>query len=337
MKKFNVLLAALGFVVFFYTFARLGWHNVATHLQAMGWGIVLVAALRLFSQSLFTYSWRWTFPHGTPSLPFWLLFRVRLAGEAINYLIPSASMGGEPVKAHLLKKHLPLSQALASVTVAKYSFILAQLVIMVLGSVSVLATVPLPPVMKFWILLPLAVISLGLGVLYIGQRRGMMGWLSSHLVRWKWDKGFLKSRLEKITRLDQSIAAIYRQQAHHFLLSCLLNMVGWAEGVVEVFLILLLLGLPASWHTAFLVESMSLIINATFFFVPWQAGTQESGKVLIFQILGLGPAAGFALGIIRRIRELLWAGLGLLCLATLKENDERRTMNDELWLRSQKQ
>jgi hypothetical protein len=46
-------------------------------------------------------------------------------------------------------------------------------------------------------------------------------------------------------------------------------------------------------------------------------GTQEGGKVLLFATLGLDPARGLTVGIVRRIRELVYAGLGLAALGWL--------------------
>ena len=63
------------------------------------------------------------------------------------------------------------------------------------------------------------------------------------------------------------------------------------------------------------IEVLSVAIDALLFFVPAKAGTQEGGKVLIFHLLGLDPAKGLALGIVRRLRELSWSMVGLIVLA----------------------
>jgi len=44
-------------------------------------------------------------------------------------------------------------------------------------------------------------------------------------------------------------------------------------------------------------------------------GTQEGGKVVLFAALGLSPARGLTVGVVRRIRELVYASLGLAALA----------------------
>ena len=58
-------------------------------------------------------------------------------------------------------------------------------------------------------------------------------------------------------------------------------------------------------------------MDGILFFVPGKIGTQEAGKVLLFAALGLDPARGLTVGVVRRIRELTYAVLGLLALGWL--------------------
>ena len=61
-----------------------------------------------------------------------------------------------------------------------------------------------------------------------------------------------------------------------------------------------------------------ITVDGFLFMVPAKIGTQEGGKVVIFAALGLPASLGFAFGVIRHIRELSWAGLGLLlCYAAV--------------------
>ena len=85
-------------------------------------------------------------------------------------------------------------------------------------------------------------------------------------------------------------------------------------GAAEIYLILHRVGGAVDWQTAVSLETGSVLIDGILFFVPAKAGTQEGGKVLLFAALGLNPARGLTLGIVRRIRELAYAGLGLVVL-----------------------
>ena len=91
---------------------------------------------------------------------------------------------------------------------------------------------------------------------------------------------------------------------------------GWAVGAVEIYLILHWVG-AADWRTALALETGSVLIDGMLFFVPAKVGTQEGGKVVLFAALGLSPARGLTVGVVRRIRELAYAGLGLMALGWL--------------------
>src|SRR4029077_8907878 len=57
-----------------------------------------------------------------------------MAGEAINSLTPTAAVGGEPLKAHLLRAWgVPASDSLASIVIAKTALTVSQSLFIVLG------------------------------------------------------------------------------------------------------------------------------------------------------------------------------------------------------------
>src|SRR5262249_32496523 len=98
-------------------------------------------------------------------------------------------------------------------------------------------------------------------------------------------------------------------------LGCFLG--GWAVGALEIYVILAWLGGPVDCRRALALEIGSVFIDGTLFFIPAKVGTQEGGKVLLFAMLGLDPARGLTVGVVRRIRELTYAGLGLAVLGWL--------------------
>ena len=59
--------------------------------------------------------------------PLHSLFMAKLAGEAVNQITPLANIGGEPLKAYLLKHQAPTSRGLASVVINKTAQVLTGL------------------------------------------------------------------------------------------------------------------------------------------------------------------------------------------------------------------
>jgi hypothetical protein len=65
-----------------------------------------------------------------------------------------------------------------------------------------------------------------------------------------------------------------------------------------------------------------LIERATFL-IPAKLVSQEGGTALILSMLGYPADAGFAIGLIRRIKEMVWVGLGLAGLTAHRMVTER--------------
>ncbi|MCK4837070.1 MAG: flippase-like domain-containing protein, partial [Candidatus Aminicenantes bacterium] len=85
-------------------------------------------------------------------------------------------------------------------------------------------------------------------------------------------------------------------------------------GAVEALVILRILGISVSFIEALFIMAMVAGINTIFFLIPGQWGIAEGAHLFILQAMGFPPEIGLSLGIIKRIRKLIFAGLGFLFL-----------------------
>ncbi|MEJ5328786.1 MAG: lysylphosphatidylglycerol synthase domain-containing protein [Desulfobaccales bacterium] len=314
----HLLAGALGALVLALLLYRLGWAEVLAELKRVGWGWVLILGQEILPILANTGGWHYTFLKEERRVPFGRLLRLRLAGDGFNYLIPSATVGGELLRIHLLRREMALAASAASVTVAKFTQMLGQALFIGLGLLLAAPFAPLRPGLLpvLWALLVGCLLLLG--VVLLGLRWGVFSRLTGLVVRWLPSrfKGLLP--VDQAAALDRDIAAFLGKDQPAFWLSVLLFGLAWALGTVEVLLICHFLGVPVSLATAVTIETLSVFIDGVLFFVPGKLGTQEGGKVLIFLSLGLPPVSGLAFGLIRRLRELTWAGLGVACLLTFR-------------------
>lgn len=88
--------------------------------------------------------------------------------------------------------------------------------------------------------------------------------------------------------------------------------------VGEVTFILILLGIKPSPERVLLLQTY-LAASATLgFIVPGGLGVQEEALVEAATDLGLGAEVGFQIGLLRRCRQLMWAGWGMLAASWLE-------------------
>ena len=88
-------------------------------------------------------------------------------------------------------------------------------------------------------------------------------------------------------------------------------------GACETYVILRSLEPSITFPVAFLVTSLTVIINSLFFFMPSNIGVLEGGQVFLLSALGLNPAVGLSLGLAKRMRKVFWIFVGWLFLTYL--------------------
>lgn len=318
----NLAAALLGAGVLAFLLYRLGIGPVFQQLAKVGWGWVLIIGQEILPILANTAGWHYAFAAPHREVSFWELLRMRQAGDSFNYLIPSATVAGELLRVNLLRRRVSTALGAASVTIAKFTQFLGQALFIALGLALAAPFAPLKPGLLPWLwglllgcfaflLLILAALWQGL---FSRAHRFLQEWLPHRL------RHYLP--VDKIRELDGYIASFLKGRQKEFWASTGFFGLAWALGSVEVYLIFHFLGLPVDLPTAVTVETLSVFIDGVLFFVPGKLGTQEGGKVLIFISLGLPPVSGLAFGIIRRIRELTWAGVGMTFLATFRNSEK---------------
>ena len=312
LARLGLFLAGLGVAVWI---ARaVGWPAVRANFAAVGgWCIGLVALYGL-AQLAFMHGWWVVIERRLRSAGFLRLFGVYLAGDSVNYLVPSGNLAGEPAKAGLLRETWGMGQALTSITVHKHAELVAQWVFMVAGVAIALFhfDVPAP------VTLAAAAVLAGLGGSLLALtwllRTGTYLPVLNRLAAWKPLAARVLRHRAAAEALDGRLRAFYREQGPRFAAATGLCLVGWGGALVETYIILRLLSPGQGWLTAVAIEALAMTLNNLFFFIPGRAGSAEGVRAGVFLLLGLPLAQGVAYGIVRRGRELIWLVPGLLVL-----------------------
>ena len=80
------------------------------------------------------------------------------------------------------------------------------------------------------------------------------------------------------------------------------------------------LGHPISLIDAWIIESVAQLVRAGTFFIPASIGVQEGAFVIIGAAMSGSPTIGFAIAVVRRIREIIWMGWGIFVFYFLKSD-----------------
>jgi glycosyltransferase 2 family protein len=279
----------------------------------LSWRLVIVLCFPVALVMLFdTLGWRFAFLR--EGVPFRALVAARLAGEAFNLTTPAA-LGGEAVKAWLLRGHAPLDASLASVIVAKTTITIAQGLFLLVGIVVAWRSVLNGSLLLYSMLWLLAIEAVALGLFVLVQTRGMFGWAGRLLDRLGVHAPRGRSTLG---RVDDALGQFYRTAPPRLVLSIVFHFVAWLLGSLETWLILKFLGSDVSLATATVIEAFGTAVKVATFLIPASLGALEGGFLATFLALGLSPTTAISFSLVRRVREVVWIAIGLVLFAVMR-------------------
>jgi len=86
-----------------------------------------------------------------------------------------------------------------------------------------------------------------------------------------------------------------------------------ALGIIETYVVLLCVApAGAAWTSALLLETMNRSVTMVFKMLPMRVGVDEAAAALVTNRLALGSSTGIMLALVRKLRMLFWAALGLV-------------------------
>jgi putative membrane protein len=230
------------------------------------------------------------------------LFWVATVREAVDRLLPVASVGGGVIGVRLLRwRGLPAAQVGASIIVeilltlfAMYLFFVMGVLLLFQGGESfhehsrlllaLVVTLPVP---------------LGTAWLLRYGSRFLIGLVGEN------------SLSEGVASLDRAIrATLSRHRA--LLVTGFLQFGGLLSGSFEIWFVLRLFRHPVDWRAAIVVESLTQAVRHLAFVIPAGLGVQEAALVVFGRTFGIDAELALAVSMAKRVREILLGVVSLL-------------------------
>jgi putative ABC transport system permease protein len=176
---------------------------------------------------------------------------------------------------------------------------------------------PLPPGVYLVLLIIAGVAASGILIAAVAAKRRVMllTWIIDRLAQLRLSPKVILKRRHHIYHLESKVYDFYKHHPGAFFLMVACNLLAHAASVTEVYLALKMLGFQPQIAQAYIIESLTKVINFAFAFVPGTIGVYEGGTEVILQKgLGFTPAAGLALALVRKAAIVSWTSIGLLVL-----------------------
>ena len=307
--------AALGGVALFaYAVDRVGAGPILASLRRVGWGFLLILALAGLRFVARTAAWRSCAP-ADARFRFGSALAAFLAGDALGNITPLGLAASEPTKALLARRHLATAESVSSLALDNLVYSSSVLAMIALGIIVMLDTVQLS---RGWqqgaaaALVLLALVALA-------------GW-----------------RLMRVTTMADATTSRWRQRLHRLHGSVVRFAAGnrgrlsrafafdvgfHALAILEGYVTLrwLLGDRSPTLSQAIVFEALNRVVTAVFKFVPFRVGVDEAASGAFAPLIAINPIAGVSLAVVRKVRTLSWAAVGLAIIAAHPVQGARAT------------
>jgi putative membrane protein len=288
--------------------AWFGFAEIGAELGRVGWGLGLVALLHAVPMTLSSFGWK-VLHDGIWQAPWYVYLRLRWIRESIDGLLPVGQIGGEFIGARLLAKHGARANLAAAGCIVDLTMeVISQFFFSLIGVALLIAYHGYDGTV-YWLIVGAAMAAPALIGFVLAQRWGLFRLVERALEKLAAWLGL--ASLGAMAGLHDTIAAIHRNP-RAMAKSFAFHLASWIVGACEIWLAFHLLGVPAGYGEALILESLVQAVRSAAFVVPGGLGVQEGGYILLGSLLGLSPELGLSLALVKRVRELMVGLPGLV-------------------------
>ena len=308
-RLLSFIAGIVGVALFVYTLYGLDVDEVQASARRLGLALPLILLPGTVWHLLRTWGWAIAFPAESRP-PFTRLFRVRMAADAIGFFTVRGVVG-DPLKPVLLWNRCPPEVTTAAVALERLS--VAVVSILFAGLFSAVAvsrlTMPVGWDAVFRGLAIGAIATLLLLAFVVKHRGDYLGRLVTWVERITSKPLAGSPVVHFILEVEDVLLSLLRGDRRRLVILSVLPVVCYLLMALEVWLVFWAIGQPVSITESMAVETFSRLASVASAAIPANLGAMEAANKGVSE--GLGLAGGSVLALTRRLRSLIWAGLGL--------------------------
>lgn len=320
MKKETLLLRTIALLmgagIFIYTIHRFGGVGpVLSNLLRIKYFYLLLILNSFVWIAFNTEAWKKLFDSLNEKISFLPLLKIKLSGEAINFMTPLGFMAGDPIRVLLLKRFVGPEARLRSVVIDRSLHSLTAQVFCLTG---VLFIFTQDIAFPLWLTMIIVTIYLVMStvlfsIIYCMVTGRGFGMIERVIHFLKIEKRFPKIH-HHLNELREHLGYYQNHPRKAFFLAFLWHLAGRILGACEIMIILYCLS--GQWHFvfSFILISFSSFFSVTFGFIPGALGVAEVLYAQFAILYGYQPETGLTIQIVRRFRVLFWILIGTLVI-----------------------
>jgi len=317
MKKGHLIVAFVGAAMFAWVITHIGLSAILQQLAGVRTALPIVLLMSLCRLFLQTCAWSQALRDQGVSVPRGTLMGVRLASQSMGYLTVLGPVLSEPLKIRLLRA--PAEPTITGTFLDDGVYWFTATLMGIAG----------------WLCLPLVAVH-GVKVGPAALAIVLLTAIVLFMLRQKPALFALVQRLGNRAPHWLVRAAILEKSLRNYRLErpTVVNRMFWTDVTcqllvaAEVAAVLWSLHLPVHFLAVLAIDGITRGFKLVTGWIPARLGSDEGGAISAFAVTGFAPALGLALALTRRVRDLLWAliGLGWLVWKSRREPARENTL-----------
>lgn len=302
-----------GLFAFAWLLASAGLEPLWEQTRRLGWaGVAAIVAFGGLDQLFHALGWQRCFPGPVPALR--PLLAAHLAGNAVNLVTPTATVGGEFVRATLLPASAFRSDAVAALTVDRLTFAVSDALFSLCGVVVLLRAPGLEPAARLSLAAGIGLVILGIAIFLVLQRSGR---IVAVVTESRWLARIAGPRLAETLRsagggVDRRIALLHAERAGALRASTALHGVGNLMLVGQLACLVGFTGTEVTLGGLLQIFAVVTALDLASFFVPGRLGAQEGARMLAVTLAGLPIELGLLFSLAQRFDQFVWTAVGFV-------------------------
>jgi hypothetical protein len=305
----GLLAAGLVLLVYMARQLHLNYADVRAGFGRVGVWFVAIFVLSLGRFALRSYAWMALTPI---RIPLGAAIAATISGDAIGNITPLGLVASEPAKALYLRRYGPPSQLLASLTAENFFYSVSVAIYIIIGSACLLEFFALSDAVRLAGLVSTAGMAIVLaGATWLAWQQPTIA--SSLLARVPIAR--VRSLVDHVRQFEERTYGSAGHEGSRLARVGLCELAFHALSFVECWLTFWLLTGTSDPLAALVLDALNRVINIVFRIVPFKVGVEEGSTALLAEAMGYAKDGGFILGLVRKVRVIVWAGVGMMLWA----------------------
>lgn len=333
-QKHKIMIVSLlvGFILVFLNYKKFGINEVVNSFKNFNISVLPYYLLVvLLIEILGTYRWSIILKAFKHKISLISLFFYRMAGFSVGYLSPQAHIGGEPVRALLLKREgIDFKKAISTIVIDKFMLLVTDIIFIFIAGVIMFLHFSLSRDIKILFVSILVLLSIFVGsYFYCMIKRKPFFSALFNIKFWKDNKKVKKIRKD-IEDIEHTIQIFYKNHSKFFLYVVLVQIVMYGLMFLEYYFAISLFNFTPNPFVVFML--MGAVAFSYSMPVPMALGVLETSQTSALGLLNINKTIGLSISLIIRAKDLtktLIGGLALFYYGVIEKLFKKAKSKDE--------